>query len=97
MGFNWPSMHCRGPFYVQMQLALMAHACTTRGEAGMEVAVWESHVLANVPFYTVLLPLFLDLLRRRVSSRGDAALTDLVKVGVLPLHGTGQHLSSPSC
>ena len=31
----------------------------------MEVAVWESHVLANVPFYTVLLPLFLDLLRRR--------------------------------
>ena len=90
-------MHRRRRLYVQKRLALMAHACINRGEAGMEAAVWESHVLANVPFYTVLLPLFLDLLRRRVSSRGDAALTDLVKVGVPPLHGTGQHPSFPSC
>ena len=43
--------------------------------------IWESHVLSNLPFYTALFPLFLDLLRTRVSSRGDAAISDLIKVG----------------
>ena len=40
-------------------------------------------MLSNLPFYTVLFPLFLDLLRTRVSSRGDAALSDLVKATFL--------------
>ena len=44
--------------------------------------LWEAHVLSMVPFYTVLFPLFLDLLRKRVSSRGDAAMADLIKVSL---------------
>lgn len=51
-----------------------------RQEENADLRQWEPHVLSNLPFYTVLFPLFLDLLRTRVSSRGDAALTDLVKV-----------------
>ena len=41
---------------------------------------WEVHVLANLPMWTVLLPLFLDQSLARVSSCGDAALSDLLSV-----------------
>ena len=45
---------------------------------------WQAHVLSNLPFYTHLVPLFLSLLQTRVSSRGDVALTDLLKARRTP-------------
>eukprot|EP00884_Botryococcus_braunii_P012995 jgi/Botrbrau1/21697/Bobra.43_1s0093.1 len=44
------------------------------------MAEWQAHVLANIPFYSLLMPAFLDLTLSRVSSRGDSALADLLKV-----------------
>ena len=41
---------------------------------------WENHVLANHPFYASLLPMFVDLLRSRISTRGDGALRHFCKV-----------------
>ena len=46
--------------------------------------LWQAHVLANLPFYSRLLPLFLSRLRARVSSRCDESLEDLRKANVLP-------------
>ncbi len=43
-------------------------------------AQWQAHVLANLPFYSLLLPLFLDLVRCRVSFRCDESLEDLEMV-----------------
>lgn len=43
-------------------------------------AHWQAHVLANLPFYSLLLPIFLDLTRSRVSFRCDESLEDLKKV-----------------
>lgn len=40
-------------------------------------AEWETHVLANLPLWRILLPIFLDRMLSRVSSQGDAALADL--------------------
>ena len=42
--------------------------------------MWRAHVLSNIPFYSLLLPLFLDLTRTRVSFRSDESLEDLKKV-----------------
>ena len=41
---------------------------------------WEGHVLANLPMWMSLLPLFLDQTLARVSSYGDPALCDLLSV-----------------
>lgn len=41
---------------------------------------WEAHVLANLPMWTALLPLFLDQALARVSSSGDAPVLDLLSV-----------------
>ena len=50
---------------------------TVAGRYGRE---WQAHVLANLPFYELLPPRFLALMRARVSSQGDAALADVLKV-----------------
>lgn len=45
---------------------------------------WEAHVLANIPFYLELLPLYLERSISRVSVRGETAVQDVVRVmGVL--------------
>jgi hypothetical protein len=45
---------------------------------------WEGYVLANLPFYTILLPLFLGLSIGRVEVRGESAAQDVLSVlGVL--------------
>ena len=49
--------------------------------AGRYAREWQAHVLANLPFYELLPPQFLALTRSRVSSQGDAALADVLKVG----------------
>ncbi|KAJ9510102.1 hypothetical protein QJQ45_015584 [Haematococcus lacustris] len=41
---------------------------------------WRSHVLSHLPFYTLLLPKFLELIYARLSFRGDAAATELLLV-----------------
>ncbi|BDA48624.1 hypothetical protein COCOBI_12-3050 [Coccomyxa sp. Obi] len=46
-------------------------------------AQWQAHVLANLPFYSLLLPLFLDFVRSRVSFRCDESLEDLERVLVI--------------
>ncbi|KAK9917041.1 hypothetical protein WJX75_000269 [Coccomyxa subellipsoidea] len=43
-------------------------------------AQWQAHVLANLPFYSLLLPLFLEFTRSRVSFRCDESLEDLKRV-----------------
>jgi len=53
-------------------------------------------VLASLPFYMLLLPLLLSLLKSRVASKATSALQDLAKVGVrLVLHA--QIGSLPGC
>ena len=52
-----------------------------------QLGQWEGHVLASLPFYMLLLPLLLSLLKSRVASKATSALQDLAKVGVgLVLH-----------
>ncbi len=52
-----------------------------------QLGQWEGHVLASLPFYMLLLPLLLSLLKSRVASKATSAVQDLAKVGVrLVLH-----------
>lgn len=41
---------------------------------------WEHHVLAHLPFYLDLVPMFLELSVSRVAARGETSVQDLVKV-----------------
>ena len=43
-------------------------------------AEWENHVLANLPFYLDLIPLFLELSVSRVGARGEPSVSDVMKV-----------------
>ena len=47
-----------------------------------QLGQWEGHVLASLPFYMLLLPLLLSLLKSRVASKATSALQDLAKVSV---------------
>jgi hypothetical protein len=42
--------------------------------------LWRQHVLANLPMYSLLLPLYLDLACSRVSNRSEETLVDLKRV-----------------
>ena len=42
--------------------------------------LWRQHVLANLPMYSILVPLYLDLARSRVSSRCEETLIDMKRV-----------------
>ncbi|DBB02511.1 TPA: hypothetical protein ACH3X3_011503 [Trebouxia sp. C0006] len=48
-----------------------------------QLGQWEGHVLASLPFYMLLLPLLLSLLKSRVASKATSALQDLAKVLVV--------------
>ncbi len=39
---------------------------------------WRQHVLSHLPFYTVLIPRFLELTYARLAFRSDAAMLDLL-------------------
>lgn len=45
-----------------------------------QLGQWEGHILSSLPFYMLLLPLLLELIRSRVSSQATPALKDLAKV-----------------
>lgn len=58
--------------------------CCSEKEAApipqFQLGQWEGHVLASLPFYMLLLPLLLSLLKSRVSTKATPALQDLAKV-----------------
>lgn len=45
-----------------------------------QLGQWEGHILSSLPFYMLLLPLLLELIKSRVSSQATKALQDLAKV-----------------
>lgn len=45
-----------------------------------QLGQWEGHILSSLPFYMLLLPLLLELVRSRVSTQAAKALQDLAKV-----------------
>ncbi|CAD7698243.1 unnamed protein product [Ostreobium quekettii] len=47
---------------------------------GVYTPTWEPHVLANLPFYCILVPLFVQFTWNRMSYRPDTAIRDLVRV-----------------
>lgn len=51
--------------------------------------LWEAHVLSNVPFYLILIPLFLERCVSRVSMRGESAVQDVMRV-IAPLEASGE-------
>jgi hypothetical protein len=64
--------------------------CSDAPSGRFSLELWRAHVLSNVPFYSLLLPLFLDLTRTRVSFRSEECLEDLKKVGILCLIAEAQ-------
>ena len=59
------------------------------------MAQWEGHVLASLPFYLLLLPLLLGLLKTRVMTQATTTLQDLAKVSKHPctrLNAPAAHL-----
>ncbi|GBF95518.1 hypothetical protein Rsub_07868 [Raphidocelis subcapitata] len=52
-------------------------APAVRGSYGPE---WRGHVLSHLPFYTVLLPQFIELCYSRMAYRADAAVRDCYRV-----------------
>ena len=55
--------------------------CRDAPAGRFSIQLWRQHVLANLPMYSMLLPLYLDLARSRVSSRCEETLIDLRRVG----------------
>uniref|UniRef100_A0A7S2VW20 Uncharacterized protein n=1 Tax=Chlamydomonas chlamydogama TaxID=225041 RepID=A0A7S2VW20_9CHLO len=51
-----------------------------RGIQGCYTPEWRQHVLAHLPFYTILIPHFIELTYARMAFRCDAALRDLLRV-----------------
>ena len=43
-------------------------------------SVWENHVLSHLPFYLVLVPMFLELSISRVGTRGETSVNDVMRV-----------------
>jgi len=54
--------------------------CRDAPAGRFSIQLWRQHVLANLPMYSMLLPLYLDLARSRVSSRCEETLIDLRRV-----------------
>lgn len=45
--------------------------------------LWQTHVLANLPFYSVLVPVFAEVSLMRIRAQGDAQAACLLKVRAL--------------
>lgn len=56
------------------------HDRSYNGLQGEFSGLWVPHVLANFPFYTVLLPLFLKLTLHRLQRRPDSATRDALTI-----------------
>lgn len=54
------------------------------GGDGRYSSEWQQHVLSNLPFYLILVPLFMERSVSRISARGETAAADVMTVlGVL--------------
>ena len=57
-----------------------SHGSTKSTKVTEYTQEWEHHVLAHLPFYLDLVPMFLELSVSRVAARGETSVHDLVKV-----------------
>ena len=53
------------------------YLCRDAPAGRFSLQLWRQHVLANLPMYSILVPLYLDLARSRVSSRCEETLIDM--------------------
>lgn len=73
----------------------LVHRVSHSGQSGMASSetyspeLWESHVLSNIPFYLILIPLFLERCISRVSIRGESAVQDVMRV-IAPLEASNE-------
>lgn len=61
-------------------MIIIHHLCRDAPAGRFSLQAWRPHVLANLPMYSMLLPLYLDLARARASSRCEETLIDLKRV-----------------
>ena len=54
--------------------------CRDAPAGRFSLQLWRQHVLANLPMYSMLLLLYLDLAHSRVSNRCEETLVDLKRV-----------------
>ena len=72
--------------------------CRDAPAGRFSLQLWRQHVLANLPMYSMLLPLYLDLARSRVSNRCEETLIDLKRVIIqLPCSCCWQSTIPNSC
>lgn len=64
---------------------------TLQGAVGSYTPEWRSHVLAHLPFYTILIPCFIELSAARMSFRAEGAAGELL-VLMRALHAAGPQL-----
>ena len=65
-----------------MCLKKLLDLCRDAPAGRFSLQLWRQHVLANLPMYSILVSLYLDLARSRVSSRCEETLIDMKRVGV---------------
>ena len=51
--------------------------------SGYNGRLWQTHVLSNLPFYSVLVPVFAEVSLMRMRSQGDSQAACLLKVRAL--------------
>lgn len=56
------------------------HGARKTGRCSEYTTEWEHHVLAHLPFYLDLVPMFLELSVSRVAARGEPSVQDVLKV-----------------
>ena len=79
------------------QLTWCGRPCRDAPAGRFSLELWRCHVLANLPMYSMLLPLYLTLARSRVSSRCEETLVDLRRVSASACEAlAGNHLLRPA-
>lgn len=62
---------------------LVLNPAGTAAAGGYNGRLWQTHVLSNLPFYSVLVPVFAEVSLMRMRSQGDAQAACLLKVRAL--------------
>ena len=66
-----------------MKPQLIPVECEAAGSAagsGYSGRLWQAHVLANLPFYCVLVPVFAEVTLIRIRANGDSSAANCLKV-----------------
>ena len=79
---EWESMatYCQRKAGNCLTLVVTPPAHSLPLSQGRYTPAWRHHVLSHLPFYTILLPKFLELTLGRLSYRSDAAVLDALLV-----------------